>query len=115
MRQRDLSARLRTSSQAVADLERREADGTVTISKLREAAHALGAELYYVIIPARPINATLQSRAEQVARFLAGQVHHSMRMEDQATAEEEFRERLEEMRDHLLAVPSLLWTLPDDV
>ena len=115
MRQQDLAGRLRVSSQAVADLERREADGTVTITKLRDAAHALGAELYYVIVPARPINTTLQIRAEQVARFLVEQVHHSMRMEDQTTAEQEYRERLKEMENHLLEMPSLLWTLPDDL
>jgi predicted DNA-binding mobile mystery protein A len=115
MRQQDLGERLAVSSQAVADLERREAQELVTLSKLRTAAHALGAELYYVVIPVRPISAMLEERADRVARFLGGQVHHSMRMEDQATAEAEQKARLAEIKEHLLEVPSLLWTLPDDL
>jgi predicted DNA-binding mobile mystery protein A len=115
MRQQDLGERLAISSQAVADLERREAQDLVTLAKLRTAAHALGAELYYVVIPVRPINATLEERADRVARFLVGQVHHSMRMEDQATAEAEQKARLAEIKEHLLEVPSLLWTMPYDL
>lgn len=115
MRQKDLGERLGTSSQAVADLERRETDGLVTVARLRSAAHALGAELFYVVIPARPLGETLDQRADAVARFLAGQVHHSMRMEDQATPDEEAQARVAELKAHLLEVPSLLWTLPDDL
>jgi predicted DNA-binding mobile mystery protein A len=115
MRQRDLGGRLGVSSQAVADMERREVEEQVTLAKLREAAHAIGAELHYAVIPVRPISTMLEERADRVARFLAGQVHHSMRMEDQATAEAEQNARLAEIRDHLLEVPSLLWTVPDDL
>ena len=115
MRQQDLAERLGISSQAVADLERRETEDQVTLARLRAAARALGGELYYVVIPARPISETLDERADRVARFLAGQVHHSMRMEDQATSEDERTARIAEMKEHLREVPSLLWTLPDDL
>ena len=115
MRQQDLGGRLGVSNQAVADLERREAEEMVTLAKLRAAAHALGGELYYAVVPARPVAAILEERADRVARFLAGQVHHSMRMEDQATAEAEQEARMAEIKAHLLEVPSLLWSVPDDL
>lgn len=115
MRQQDLGGRLGVSKQSIAALERREADGTITLAKLREAARALGGELHYVVLPVRPVEETLEHRAGQVARFMAGQVHHSMRMEDQATGEEERRDRTEELKRMLLETPSLLWTVPDDL
>ena len=115
MRQQDLGRRLGVSRQAIAELERREADEAVTLGTLREAARALGAELHYVIVPVRPVHETLEDRATRVARFMAGQVHHSMRMEDQATGAAEQRARVEEIRQSLLQDPSLLWTLPDEL
>jgi predicted DNA-binding mobile mystery protein A len=115
MRQRDLAKRLHVSAQAVADLERREGEGAVTLAALREAAHAMGAELHYVLLPVRPIQETLEERATRVARFMASQVHHSMRMEDQGTGADEQRDRAKEIRESMLANPSLLWNLPDDL
>jgi hypothetical protein len=75
----------------------------------------MGGELYYVVVPVRPIRETLENRATRVARFMAGQVHHSMRMEDQQTGAPEQRDRLEELRQSLLEKPSLLWSVPDDL
>ena len=115
MRQQDLGERLGVTSQAVADLERREAEGSVTLSTLREAARAMGGELHYVVLPVRPVKETLERRATEVARFMAGQVHHSMRMEDQGTSEDEQQDRIAEIRELLLKTPSLLWTVPDDL
>jgi predicted DNA-binding mobile mystery protein A len=115
MSQRDLGKRLGITSQATAALERREQEGAATLATLRDAAHALGCELYYVIVPAEPLAKTLEDRATQVARFMAGQVHHSMRMEDQATGEDERNDRVEEIRQQLLQNPSLLWSVPDDL
>lgn len=115
MRQEDLATRLKVSAQAVGALERREAEETVTLASLRQAADALDAELYYVLLPRQPIEARLEAEIDRAARFLAGQVHHSMRMEDQATEPAELLERIKEIKDQLRLTPSLLWTLPHDV
>jgi predicted DNA-binding mobile mystery protein A len=115
MRQQDLGERLRVSKQSITSMERREVDGTITLATLRDAARALGGELHYVVLPVRPLQETLERRATQVARFMASQVHHSMRMEDQGTGEEEQKDRFEELRQMLLQTPSLLWAVPDDL
>jgi predicted DNA-binding mobile mystery protein A len=115
MSQRELGSRLRITPQAAAALEKREDDGTVTLATLRAAAHAIGCEVHYVLVPAQPIEKTLEDRATVVARFMSGQVHHSMRMEDQATSDDERNDRYEEIREQLLDNPSLLWTVPDDL
>lgn len=115
MRQEDLATRLKVSAQAVGALERREAEETVTLASLRQAADALDAELYWVLLPRQPIEARLEAEIDRAARFMAGQVHHSMRMEDQATEPAELLERIKEIKDQLRLTPSLLWTLPHDV
>jgi hypothetical protein len=68
-----------------------------------------------VVLPVRPIKETLEERATRVARFMATQVHHSMRMEDQGTGVQEQLDRVAEIRETLLQSPSILWTLPDDL
>jgi predicted DNA-binding mobile mystery protein A len=115
MRQEDLALRLGVTSQAVTNLERREVEGSVTLSALRDAARAMGGELHYVVVPVRPVRETLEARAARIARFMVDQVRHSMRMEDQATGEAQRQDRLKETRERLLKRPSLLWTLPDDL
>ena len=114
LRQEDIGTRLRVSKQAAGALERREVEESVTLAELREAADALDAELYYVLVPRRRLNEQLEERLDRAARFLAGQVHHSMRMEDQATDPGEMTERIEEIKAQLRRTPSLLWTLPDE-
>lgn len=106
---------MKVSAQAVGALERREAEESVTLASLRQAADALDADLYYVLLPRKPIEERLEAEVDRVARFMAGQVHHSMRMEDQATDIPELLERIKEIKDRLRLTPSLLWTLPHDV
>jgi len=114
MRQRDLGARMGVSAQAVAQLEAREQEGSVTLGALREAARAMGAEVFYVIVPERSVSVALRERADAAARLMLRQVHHSMRMEDQETGAAERDARLAELTEELLRSPSALWDLPDD-
>lgn len=115
LRQEDLAARLDVSRQAAGALERREAEESVTLAALREAAEALDAELYYVLVPRRPLQEQFEERIDRAARLLAGQVHHSMRMEDQATEPAELTERIEEIKAQFRLHPSLLRALPDEL
>lgn len=112
MRQRDLGERMSISPQAVAQLEAREQDGAVTLGALRDAARAMGGELFYVVVPEQSVSGVLEARADSIARGLAGQVRHSMRMEDQETSEAEWQARVTELREELLRNPAALWTLP---
>jgi predicted DNA-binding mobile mystery protein A len=115
MSQELLGARLGVTKQAVTDLERREAQGTATLAKLQAAAEALDAELLWVIVPRRPVAETLEARADALARRLAAQVGHSMRLEDQATSPDARAERVAELRAMLLASPELIWSYGDVV
>lgn len=112
MTQSDLASRMSVTRQAIGQLERREADGTVTLSALRDAARALGGELVYAIVPEKPISETLHERANRLARRMTASVHHTMRLEDQET-DADLDARTRELAKELLSNPRRLWSIPD--
>lgn len=112
MTQADLAGRMEVSRQAVSQLEQREADGSVTLNALREAAEALGGRVAYVVIPDRPVSQMLEERAYGIARQMVTSVRHSMRLEDQET-DSDVEERIREIAEELLASPNRLWSHPD--
>jgi predicted DNA-binding mobile mystery protein A len=80
----DLAARLGTSKQAVSQMERSEADGSIRLETLRRAAGALNCRLVYALVPNEPLEETVDRRAHEVAANELGRVHHTMLLEDQA-------------------------------
>jgi predicted DNA-binding mobile mystery protein A len=112
MTQADLAERMKVSRQAIGQLEQREADGTITLKALRQAAEALGGRVEYVVIPDQPVSQTLQQRAYRIARQMVTSVRHSMRLEDQET-DSDVQERIREVAEALLASPNRLWSRPD--
>ncbi|HUG40695.1 MAG TPA: mobile mystery protein A [Longimicrobiales bacterium] len=112
MTQSDLALRLGVTNAAVSQLEKREREGTASLNSLREAAEALGAELVWAIVPAKPLTETLEERARRLARRMVESVEHTMRLEDQET-EEGLEGRIEDIVRELMASPGRLWSLPD--
>jgi predicted DNA-binding mobile mystery protein A len=69
MSMRQLGDRLGISPQAVAQLEEREAQGTVTLDSLQTAARAMDMKLVYVLLPEEgSIESMVEARALQLAR-----------------------------------------------
>jgi predicted DNA-binding mobile mystery protein A len=90
-----LAARLGTTPSAVTRLEQSEAADRIGLDTLRRAADALGCDLVYLLVPRRPLTATVRDRARQLARRQIAAVEQSMRLEGQATgASSEMEERL---------------------
>jgi predicted DNA-binding mobile mystery protein A len=112
MTQADLAERMEISRQAVSQLEHREADGSITLNALREAAEALGGRVVYIVIPDRPVSQTLEERAYRLARQMVTSVRHTMRLEDQET-DSDVEERIREIAEELLVSPRRLWSHPD--
>lgn len=112
MTQANLAERMEVSRQAIGQLEQREADGTITLNALRQAAEALGGRVEYVVIPDQPVSQTLEERAFRIARQMVTSVRHSMRLEDQET-DSDVQARIREVAETLLAFPNRLWLHPD--
>lgn len=105
-----LAKRLGTSRQAVADLERREVLGTVTLGALRRAADALDCDVVYAVVPRTALREMRKRQARQRAERQLGSVAHSMRLEAQGVSAGEHRRQVDERADGLLRTWSrALW------
>ncbi|HEX8670607.1 MAG TPA: mobile mystery protein A [Longimicrobium sp.] len=109
-----LGARMGVSQSAVSQLERREAEGSLTLNSLRAAADALECDLVYALVPREgSITAMMEKRARAVAAATVARVSHTMRLEDQGIDAAAMGEQVEELARDLIDDPRSLWT--DDV
>jgi len=103
------SKKLGMTPEGVLMLEKREAEGSITINRLREAANALECSLIYVIVPKGNLDSMLRGEAERTADNMIGRVSTTMSLEGQDVAEDENRELRRELIDKLIANPKLIW------
>ncbi len=83
---RELALVTGTSRQLPLQLERAEADDSITLKSLRKLAAALDCDLVYALVPKQgTIQQLLESRARAQATRRVLQVEHSMALEDQAS------------------------------
>jgi predicted DNA-binding mobile mystery protein A len=92
-----LALRLGIKQPSVVDLERSEMRGTIALSTLRRVAEALDCTLVYALVPNKPLQAMVRDRARALVRQRRAAVEHSMLLEDQAAASEDFEEQLDEL------------------
>lgn len=109
---RQLGERAGMTKASVAQMEQREAEGTITLASMQKLAEALGADFEYVVMPRHSIDEMLRRRAELVARRLAKEVSDSMTLEDQGTSAERLEELVRYHTTRLLEQGGVLW---DDV
>jgi predicted DNA-binding mobile mystery protein A len=111
MSMRQLGKRIGKTAQTVNDIERAEANGTVTIKTLRQAGSALGLMFVYGFVPKeQSIEAMIEKRALEVAREIVMRTSHSMKLENQENTpdriDKAIKERANELRREL---PKHLW------
>jgi len=113
---RQLAQRLTIDHAGVLRLEQREALGTATLEALDRAARAMGCRLVYAIVPDLP-HASLETIVDQhalaLARKLAGDVDHTMSLEDQRVSTADAEAQIERLaRDLKEAVDPRIWDEP---
>ncbi|QUN06923.1 mobile mystery protein A [Shewanella yunxiaonensis] len=84
-----LGHRLGLSRNQVSILERKEAEGTITLRQLSELADGLNAEVVYMVIPKQPIDEFIENRAYELALSRMRQINQTMYLESQALNEEQ--------------------------
>jgi predicted DNA-binding mobile mystery protein A len=108
-----LARRMGVSQPRIAELEKAEAGGNVTIQSLERAAEALDCRLVYVLVPNRALEDQLTERAERLAEQQVVSVEQTMRLEQQAVANTRQRRSLKQrFVAELLDRPSRLWQTP---
>ena len=80
----ELASRMGVSQQSVPALERSEQRETIKLESLQRAAHALGCDLVYVLVPRGSLDDTVRAQARRKAAQHLGRVEHHSRLEDQA-------------------------------
>jgi len=108
---KQLGTRLSMSAQGVKDLEKREADGSITLKSLKEAGEALDMKLVYGFIPfGGSLEEMIEKRAHEIAVSIVKRTSVTMSLEDQANTNERLQQAVDEMtQDIKREVPKSLW------
>lgn len=105
-----VARRLGITRQGVADQERREVAGTITLAALRRTAAAMDCDLYYAIVPRSPTGEILRARARRVAAARLGRAAHSMSLEKQNVPGGELQQQVEDVAEQILReLPRSMW------
>jgi predicted DNA-binding mobile mystery protein A len=110
MTTRQLARSVGVTQAAVADAERTEAKGDITLATLQRYAAALDCEVAYALVPKRPLQEVVHERADRIAHDHVARVSHSMALENQSTGNEHLERQIAEFRRKLLeGKRSRLW------
>jgi predicted DNA-binding mobile mystery protein A len=110
MEVRQLAVRADLSPASISEIEKREAEGAITLASLQRIAEAMGADLVYALVPRIPLNEMRKAQAQSRAEQLVGHVSHTMALEAQSTDDAARAEQTIEVADTLLRTWSAkLW------
>ena len=104
-----MAKKLGQTIQGAKDLELREANGSVTLRTLREAAEAMDCSLIYFIVPKEPLDVMLDSVAQMLADKMTRNVSTSMTLEGQQTTHVEQDEARRILVSKLKDDPKRIW------
>lgn len=101
--------RLGVSQPRIPALEKAEANGTVTLKTLRQAAEALDCTLVYALVPRTPLQETVEKRARAIAERQFARTNHTMRLENQAVTKVRQQRAIDELARTLTENERRLW------
>lgn len=106
-----LGRKLNISKQSVSELERREAEGTIQLQKLREVAQAMNLHLVYALVPNNgSLESLVRERAHAWAINVVQRTHQTMVLEEQSTGYERHQADVDALVEELMkAMPKQLW------
>ena len=99
-----LGGRIGVTQQAIANFERSEAEGKITLQSLKRVAEALDCRVVYAVVPNKPLAQMRRERALALADALIRPVAHSMKLEDQGVSDTETQKSRTELASALRRV-----------
>lgn len=96
-----LAERAKVSKPTIAQAERSEAKGKVTIETLKKLAEAMECEFVYAFVPKKTIKITLKERALEKAKRILLEADTHMTLEDQRV-EQDIKARIGRLADTLI-------------
>ena len=100
-----LAKRLNVTQSTVVYLERREAEGGVTLKKMEEAAEALGCKFVYALVPKESFDAMIQKNEMQKAERLVQHTQKTMSLEEQALSLAQMKQQIDLVLQHIKSEP----------
>ncbi|MHA8061502.1 mobile mystery protein A [Aquirufa beregesia] len=106
-----LGNKLSKSKQGIADIEKREIEGGITIKALREVGEALDMKLVYGFVPIDgSLEALIEKKALKLATKIVMRTSNTMRLEDQENSNERIEKAIKERTNSLKQeMPKILW------
>jgi predicted DNA-binding mobile mystery protein A len=108
---RQLGKKLNTNIASTSELEKREAEGSITIKKLKEVALALDMKFFYGFVPnSGSLKAIIEKKAKELAEEIVLRTSQNMKLEEQQNSEERLKKAIEERTEEIKnELPKLLW------
>jgi predicted DNA-binding mobile mystery protein A len=106
-----LGNKLSITKQSVRAIEKREADGAITIRSMQEVAKALDMQFVYAFVPMDgSLEALIDRKANELARKIVMRTSQSMRLEGQENTEQRIKAAIQERVANIKSeMPKSLW------
>ncbi|ARV16056.1 mobile mystery protein A [Polaribacter sp. SA4-12] len=97
-----LGTKLNITRQGVKRIEESEANGTITLKSLKNAANAMDLKLVYALVPKNEtINNLIQLKAESLAKKIVLRTNQNMKLENQGIGDEKIAKTIKELADEI--------------
>jgi predicted DNA-binding mobile mystery protein A len=103
----ELARRLGVTGQAIASIEKSEADGSIRLETLRRAAEALDCTVVYALVPNSSLETIVDEQAHSIARRRVDRVQQTMLLEDQLGGVDDADHLVDELAEELKRSPAL--------
>ncbi|MDB4874665.1 MAG: antitoxin, family [Gemmatimonadetes bacterium] len=105
-----LAKRMDITQPSVSAMEKNEARGAISLSKLQKAAEAINCDLVYALVPRESLQVSLERQVRQVVWQRIKRTAHTMALEEQAVPDSHLRAQVEEMVQQAMSkLPPNLW------
>lgn len=98
----DLAARMGVIRQRVDRLERDEVHGKVTLESMKKAADAMDCDFVYLLVPRTSLQNAINEQAIRAAKEIAGEVEHSMKLEEQGTGKKSQKALVQDLANEMV-------------
>jgi predicted DNA-binding mobile mystery protein A len=105
-----LALKLKSSPQAILALEKREAEGSITLNKLKEIGAAMDLKLVYGFVPKETLEKMIEEKARELATQIVMRTSKQMAMEDQKISDKKLKKAIEDRTEEIIRnVPKSIW------
>ncbi len=101
MTTKQLGSRIGVSQSRAYDIEKAEANGSITLDSLERAANALDCKLVYTLVPRKSLEEMVQDQALKIAKQNIQSIHHTMSLENQNIDETDEKEQVAQLAKQL--------------